>query len=185
MRPSGQRLFLHLGADQHLANSTAVPCYNGPVCLQSRECVVGAADVLHIGKLVAHFTAIVAGVVAPPPCYNGPVAPERCESSRCRVHVLEVLEAMLDVGAVASCCRLPPCHHQAALHHPSPPSAETLAILRASLEQQRKEVELLGGGEGAPSANADGAVSSSGDKNAVAASVINRALETLRREGFA
>ena len=79
-------------------------------------------------------------------------------------------------------------HHQAALHHPSPHSARTLAILRASLEQQRKE-ELLGGApvggaEGAPSATANGAVSPS-DKNAVAAGVINRALETLRREGFA
>lgn len=86
--------------------------------------------------------------------------------------------------------RYPPHHghHQAALHHPSPHSAQTLAMLRASLEQQRKE-ELLGGspvggGEGAPSASANGAVSPS-DKNVVAAGVINRALETLRREGFA
>jgi len=66
-----------------------------------------------------------------------------------------------------------PDHAVAALHHPSPQSAHALAILRASLEQQHKE----GLSSHAPAAP--------GKSNVVAAGVINRALDTLHREGFA
>jgi hypothetical protein len=66
-------------------------------------------------------------------------------------------------------------------HDLSPHSARALAILKASLAQQRKE-ELLGG---AGPAAAKGAAAPGDQKNVVATGVINRALETLRREGFA
>ena len=66
-----------------------------------------------------------------------------------------------------------PDHAVAALHHPSPQSAHALAILRASLEQQHK---------GSLSSHAPAVP---GKSNVVAAGVINRALDTLHREGFA
>jgi hypothetical protein len=67
-----------------------------------------------------------------------------------------------------------PDHAVAALRHPSPQSAQALAILRASLEQQSK---------GGASFHAEPAAP--GKSNVVAAGVINRALDTLHREGFA
>jgi len=87
-------------------------------------------------------------------------------------------------------------HHQdyaAALRHPSPRSAQNLAILRASLEQQRREKLLSGavGGGGVESGSSSHVPAAPGEKkgedasSVVAAGVINRAIETLRREGFA